>query len=132
MKLQNPWPEGYSINTRSPFGWRIHPISKKRKFHQGVDVAGSFPVTAAADGVVTKIGWSPRGGGHTVLIDHGDIVTVYYHGAHRTELKKGQRVKAGDFSTRPDQPEPARATTFTSRCAVVEAAGAILWTQNCT
>ena len=97
MKLQNPWPEGYSINTRSPFGWRIHPISKKRKFHQGVDVAGSFPVTAAADGVVTKIGWSPRGGGHTVLIDHGDIVTVYYHGAYRTGLKKGQRVKAGDF-----------------------------------
>ena len=97
MKLQNPWPEGYSINKNSPFGYRIHPISKKKKFHQGVDVAGSFPVTAAADGVVKKIGWSPRGGGHTVLIDHGEIVTVYYHGAHRTALKKGERVNAGDF-----------------------------------
>lgn len=97
MKLQNPWPEGYSINKRSPFGYRIHPISGKKKFHNGVDVAGSFPVTAAADGVVSKIGWSPKGGGHTVLIDHGEIVTVYYHGAHATALKKGQRVKAGDF-----------------------------------
>ena len=97
MKLQNPWPEGYSINKNSPFGYRIHPISGKKKFHNGVDVAGTFPVTAAADGVVSKIGWSPKGGGHTVLIDHGEIVTVYYHGAHKTELKKGQRVQAGDF-----------------------------------
>jgi len=97
MKLQNPWPEGYKINARSPFGWRRHPISGKKKFHHGVDVAGSFPVTVAADGVVSKIGWSPRGGGHTVLIDHGEIVTVYYHGAHRTALKKGERVTVGDF-----------------------------------
>ena len=97
MKLQNPWPEGYSINKNSPFGYRIHPISGKKKFHNGVDVAGSFPVTAAADGVVSKVGWAPTGGGHTVLIDHGDIVTVYYHGAHKTALRKGQRVHAGDF-----------------------------------
>ena len=97
MKLQNPWPEGYSINKNSPFGYRIHPISGKKKFHNGVDVAGSFPVTAAADGVVSKVGWAPRGGGHTVIIDHGDIVTVYYHGAHKTALRKGQRVHAGDF-----------------------------------
>jgi len=97
MKLSNPWPSGYTINTRSPYGWRVHPITGKRKFHQGVDVAGSFSVTAAGDGVVTKVGWSARGGGHTVLIDHGEIVTVYYHGAHRTGLRKGQRVAAGEF-----------------------------------
>jgi peptidoglycan hydrolase-like protein with peptidoglycan-binding domain len=97
MKLSNPWPTDRSINTRSPYGWRVHPISKKKKFHNGVDVAGSYPVTVAGDGVVKKIGWSPRGGGHTVLIDHGEIVTVYYHGAHATALKKGQRVQTGDF-----------------------------------
>ena len=62
-----------------------------------MDVAGSFPVTAAADGVVSKVGYSRTGGGHTVLIDHGEIVTVYYHGAHATALKKGDRVTAGDF-----------------------------------
>ena len=97
MKLHIPWPSGYTINTRSPYGWRVHPITGKRKFHQGVDVAGSFPVTAACAGKVSKVGWSPRGGGHTVLIDHGEIVTVYYHGAHKTALKVGNRVKAGDF-----------------------------------
>ena len=96
-RLRNPWPEGYTINTRSPYGWRIHPITRQRKFHHGVDVAGSFPVSAAADGKVMKVGWSPSGGGHTVLIDHGDIVTVYYHGKTKTALKVGQQVKAGDF-----------------------------------
>lgn len=96
-RLQNPWPDGYTINKNSPYGYRIHPITRKRKFHQGVDVAGSFPVSAAADGRVLKVGWSPKGGGHTVLIDHGDIVTVYYHGAHRTALAVGQEVSAGDF-----------------------------------
>lgn len=96
-RLQNPWPDGYSINANSPYGYRIHPITRKRKFHHGVDVAGSFPVTVPADGQVMKIGWSATGGGHTVLIDHGDIVTVYYHGAHRTGLQVGQRVRTGDF-----------------------------------
>lgn len=96
-RLQNPWPNGYSINPKSRFGYRIHPITRVRKFHQGVDVAGSFPVTVAAEGRVMKIGWSPSGGGHTVLIDHGDIVTVYYHGAHRTGLAVGQQVDAGAF-----------------------------------
>jgi len=97
MKLQKPWPSNKSINKNSPYGWRIHPISGKRKFHQGVDVAGSFPVTAAGDGVVGHIGFSRTGGGHVVGIDHGEIWTFYYHGAQATALKKGQRVQAGDF-----------------------------------
>jgi murein DD-endopeptidase MepM/ murein hydrolase activator NlpD len=96
-RLVNPWPEGRTINARSPYGYRIHPITGKRTFHHGVDVAGVFPVTAAADGVVQKVSWNATGGGHVCIIDHGDLVTVYYHGAHRTKLKRGQPVKAGDF-----------------------------------
>lgn len=96
--LQQPWPEGYSINKRSPYGWRIHPITGKRTFHHGVDVAGSFPVHAPADGIIERVGWSPRGGGHTVIIKHAsDLFTVYYHGAHATEWRPGQRIKLGEF-----------------------------------
>jgi hypothetical protein len=97
MILQEPWPAGKTINKNSPYGWRVHPISGKRKFHQGVDVAGSFPVTAAADGVVAHIGWSASGGGHVVGIDHGSVWTFYYHGAEATKLRKGSRVRAGEF-----------------------------------
>lgn len=98
MKLQNPWPDGYSINAKSPYGWRIHPITGKRKFHQGVDVAGSFPVHAPADGIIEHVGFSASGGGNVVIIKHAsDLYTVYYHGAHKTEWVKGQRISKGDF-----------------------------------
>lgn len=98
MKLHKPWPEGRSINTRSPYGWRVHPISGRRAFHQGVDVAGVFPVTTAGDGIVVHVGFSRTGGGHVVIIKHADdLFSVYYHGQERTPLRKNQRVRAGDF-----------------------------------
>jgi hypothetical protein len=54
-------------------------------------------VSSAAPGVVAHIGWSPKGGGHTVIIDHGEVHTAYYHGAQATKLRVGQRVEAGTF-----------------------------------
>jgi murein DD-endopeptidase MepM/ murein hydrolase activator NlpD len=66
--------------------------------HHGIDYGGSFNVLAAQDGKVVHIGWSPRGGGHVVILKHSNtFYTVYYHGAHRTPLKKGESVKAGQF-----------------------------------
>lgn len=96
MKIYNPAP-GRPVT--SPYGPRTHPISgQKGKMHHGIDYGGSFNVLAAQDGKVVHIGWSPRGGGHVVILKHGTrFYTVYYHGAHRTPLKKGDRVKAGDF-----------------------------------
>ena len=67
MKLAQPWPEGYFINARSPFGWRIHPITKKRKFHHGVDVA--LPVgtelRAPAAGIIQHKGSGGFRGKHS-------------------------------------------------------------------
>jgi murein DD-endopeptidase MepM/ murein hydrolase activator NlpD len=96
-RLNNPWPAGRTINTNGKYGWRTHPITGRRAFHTGVDVGGTYPVTVAADGTVVHIGWNPRGGGHTVVIDHGDIHTAYFHGREATRLKRGQKVRAGDF-----------------------------------
>lgn len=96
MKLQNPWPKGYRIT--SPFGYRNHPMGGGRKLHRGVDVAGRFPVSAAEEGIVSHIGWSPKGGGHVVILKHGTkLYTVYYHGREKSKLRKGERVQAGDF-----------------------------------
>jgi putative transposon-encoded protein len=97
MRLENPWPDGYTINPGSRYGPRKSPITGRTKMHHGVDVAGKFPVTVPAKGVVTHIGWSPTGGGHTVLISHGSIVTVYYHGFSATTLLVGQHVEVGDY-----------------------------------
>jgi murein DD-endopeptidase MepM/ murein hydrolase activator NlpD len=95
-RLNNPWPAGRTINRNGGYGWRTHPITGRRAFHTGVDVGGTYPVTVAADGTVVHIGWNPSGGGHTVVIDHGDIHTAYFHGREATRLKRGQKVRAGD------------------------------------
>jgi len=105
-RLQNPWPAGRTINTRSPYGPRKHPLTGQMRFHTGVDVAGSFPVTVPADGTVASVApeWNNlsdkekkrRTGGNTVVINHGDIHTAYFHGRNQSKLRVGQKVKTGD------------------------------------
>jgi hypothetical protein len=97
MRLSKPWPDGFTINPNGKYGMRKHPITGRQAKHRGLDVAGTFPVTSAGRGVVAHIGWSPKGGGHTVIIDHGEVHTAYYHGAQATRLRVGQRVEVGTF-----------------------------------
>ncbi len=53
------WPTPSLHEVTSPYGWRMHPIYGTRKFHAGVDIAGSgamgSPVIASADGTVFKV-----------------------------------------------------------------------------
>ena len=99
MRLSQPWPEGYSVNARSPFGWRVHPITKVRTFHHGVDVAlpVGTPLTAPADGVVVKKGNGPSGGVTLILKHEDNRHTVYYHLQKPSHLAKGAKVERGEL-----------------------------------
>ena len=99
MRLSQPWPEGYTVNARSPFGWRVHPITGRRKFHHGVDVAlpVGTPLTAPADGVVVKKGNGPSGGVTLILKHEDNRHTVYYHLQKPSHLLKGTRVERGEL-----------------------------------
>jgi murein DD-endopeptidase MepM/ murein hydrolase activator NlpD len=99
MRLSQPWPEGFNINARSPYGWRVHPITGKRKFHHGVDVAlpVGTPLTAPADGVVVKKGNGPSGGVTLILKHEDNRHTVYYHLQKPSHLLKGTRVERGEL-----------------------------------
>ena len=104
MKLNNPAP-GRPVT--SNYGWRIHPISKARKFHTGIDFGGTFNVEVAADGIVASVApeWRNlsdgqkrrQSGGNTVVINHGEVHTAYFHGREQSKLKVGDRVKAGQL-----------------------------------
>ena len=98
MRLSQPWPEGYSVNARSPYGWRNHPFGG-RKFHHGVDVAMPVgtPLTAPADGVVVKKGNGPSGGVTLILKHEDNRHTVYYHLQKPSHLAKGATVKRGEL-----------------------------------
>jgi len=98
LKLYNPAPKR---PVTSPYGPRKHPITGQiGKMHRGIDYGGTFDVLAAQDGIVHKVSYNGNkktGGGHVVIIKHGTkLFTVHYHGAHKTHLKKGDRVMAGD------------------------------------
>ena len=58
----------------SPFGMRMHPVLHVYKLHTGLDFAApcGTPVGAAADGVVSFVGWA-GGNGYMVGIRHGKI-----------------------------------------------------------
>ena len=98
MRLSKPWPDAYAINAKSPYGNRVHPITKRKSFHHGVDVA--MPVgtqlTAPAYGVVVKKGKSDSGG-FTLVLEHANkIHTVYYHLQKPSHLALGEKVAEAD------------------------------------
>lgn len=82
----------------SGFGYRRCPFTRRREFHEGIDIAVNVgtPIRAPADGKVTYTGWK-SGYGRTLKIDHGyGYKTVYGHNS-RIKVKKGQEVKRGDI-----------------------------------
>ena len=89
------WPVPGHHRITSPFGYRIHPILKYRKFHTGVDIGApnGTPVVSAAAGTVIA-SRSMSGYGNCIMIDHGDKVTVYGHLSSRA-VSAGETVSAG-------------------------------------
>lgn len=70
----------FAAPVTSPFGWRVHPIDGKYKFHTGMDIGMNYqePVGSVLDGVVVYA--SPRGGyGNCVIVSHGNDHTLYGH-----------------------------------------------------
>ena len=81
----------------SGFGMRFHPILRKKRPHNGLDIGApnGSPISAAASGVVITAGWI-NGFGNTVVIDHGDGVSTLYGHCSVLYVKEGQRVMMGD------------------------------------
>lgn len=78
----------------SPYGWRTHPITKKRNFHYGVDYAcGKVPLYALGEGVVYKRGYD-KSAGNYVYVKYGGVAVAYFH-LTSIAVKKGQKVHKG-------------------------------------
>jgi murein DD-endopeptidase MepM/ murein hydrolase activator NlpD len=80
------------------FGYRVDPVYKDFRFHQGLDFTApsGTPIYATADGVVQAAGFSTDGYGNKVVINHGyGYQTLYGHMA-KIKAKQGQSVKRGE------------------------------------
>lgn len=80
----------------SPFGWRIHPISGDRRFHNGLDFGAEYGslIKAADNGVVIAAEWT-GGYGNAVIVDHGNGLTTLYGHTSQMYVTAGQVVRKG-------------------------------------
>ena len=83
------------------YGWRNHPVYRKRLFHAGIDIAApkGSPIAAAAAGKVIYAGRRP-GYGNLVIISHNGGFSTRYAHCSSILVKKGQSVKAGALVAR--------------------------------
>lgn len=90
------WPLEKDYPITSNFGYRIHPISKKRKLHAGTDIGAprGTKVLAAGSGIViTAKEWG--GYGNAIMIDHGNGKWTLYAHLSKIRVKEGDEVKTG-------------------------------------
>jgi murein DD-endopeptidase MepM/ murein hydrolase activator NlpD len=82
----------------SPYGWRIHPILKRLRFHKGVDFGApeGTPVRAAQGGTVEEADWHGHYGYYVRIRHSRDLETAYAHLADiDPSIKAGTTVKSG-------------------------------------
>jgi murein DD-endopeptidase MepM/ murein hydrolase activator NlpD len=93
------WPTpGYQYIT-STYGYRTHPITRKKSLHTGVDIGAPYgaKIISAGTGVVIYSGWYGAYG-NAVIIDHGNgLSTLYGHMSSRAvatnkEVVPGQTI----------------------------------------
>ncbi len=83
----------------SYFGYRIHPIYKVLRMHEGIDFTAPVgtPIYATGDGVIEHLKHKMTGYGKVIMINHGyGYETLYAHMSKRI-AKPGQHVKRGEI-----------------------------------
>lgn len=90
------WPVQGSIS--SGYGYRIHPVTKERHFHGGIDIAvpQGTPVRAAQAGKVLRAGQAGSFG-LAVVLDHGNEITTWYGHNSKLTVRVGDSVQRGQI-----------------------------------
>jgi lysozyme len=84
----------------SPFGMRVHPITKAVAMHNGVDIGGvpaGHPWPTPYPGKVWRTGaFGSAGNTVALLLDGTNVLQLFFHLA-AIRVKQDQQVKAGDI-----------------------------------
>ena len=99
------FPNYKSYIITSPFGVRIHPITKIKKQHNGIDLVATNDgkvgqvdnLLAHTGGIVESEGYDVSAGNFIKIRVDEETVMVYYHMKDRSPLKKGAKVNKGDI-----------------------------------
>jgi murein DD-endopeptidase MepM/ murein hydrolase activator NlpD len=88
------------IKITANIGWRIHPILKIKKFHNGIDLRAKrkTDVFATADGVVRYVQTKNKSGfGRTIIISHNFGFETLYGHLRFVNVKVGDVVMQGQL-----------------------------------
>jgi murein DD-endopeptidase MepM/ murein hydrolase activator NlpD len=99
--LINGIPNGKPLQYRrvsSPFGYRVHPVTKVKDFHAGIDLSAKIgtPIYAPANGVV-EYAKNKGAYGKFLLIAHAYGFKTAYGHLSRYAVKSGQYVTKGQL-----------------------------------
>ena len=92
------WPVlGHKGRITSDYGYRFHPVKKKKIFHDGIDIGVWYNHKIIATGKAKVIfsGWK-SGYGRTVVLDHGYGYRTLYGHNNKLLVRTGETVKRGD------------------------------------
>lgn len=90
-----PLPQSYT-KVSSGFGWRIHPVTKKQQFHNGIDIPAPYgtEIYAVNDGTVVECSQN-YADGYYITIDHGGGIASFYSHLSRYRVSVGDKVVRG-------------------------------------
>ena len=85
------------MHVTCPYGWRIHPIYKDKRFHHGVDLRAPLAteIYAVLNGTVISVK-TDSAYGLSVRIDHGHGVVSFYAHLSIAKVELGQLVASGE------------------------------------
>ncbi|WP_284191464.1 M23 family metallopeptidase [Vibrio zhanjiangensis] len=95
-------PNGRPVKTghlSSHYGYRIHPVTKSKAMHHGMDYAANIgtPIYAPADGVIEVVRKSNKGSGNFIRVAHSFGFTSSYSHLSVFKVKRGDYVKKGQL-----------------------------------
>jgi murein DD-endopeptidase MepM/ murein hydrolase activator NlpD len=85
--------------TASGWGYRIHPIYKFKRFHEGMDFTAPIgtDIYVTGDGIVEDVLSDYSGYGNHVIVNHGFGYRTLYAHMSKFNVTPGQRVKRGEI-----------------------------------
>jgi len=94
MKIRKP----VQGRITSPFGDRVHPVTKTEEFHNGVDLAAAIgtPVVCPLPGKVNQVYNNDIGGLQLIIVHTNGWRTGYAH-LSKVNVKVGDTVKDGQI-----------------------------------
>jgi murein DD-endopeptidase MepM/ murein hydrolase activator NlpD len=96
MRKRLVWPTD-SRRVTSPFGYRTHPVTGIKAFHNGIDIGAAHGsnIYAVANGIVERTFYNAQGGNSIILLHDNGLKTGYAH-LSAFNVKAGDTVKQGE------------------------------------